>query len=299
MSAGTTAIRNLTNAPNGDLLAFGTFTPGPLLPAGTTTASVARWDGSAWVGIAGPLPLPSDGFAGSAFGVAADGSIVASARNSGFTAFVHRWDGSAWRPVGDTLEGLLDPASFFLQFGPIVQALAFSPAGNLYIAGNFRTSTANGQTRRTLNGVARLVGDRWEPVGPGLGTNPVATMRTLPDGTIAVAGSLQLVGTEPSSYITYITNPDGICPCSAADIANADGEAAPIGGVDGQVTNGDFFAFFSAFFAEDGDPARLAADIADADGRTLFDTPAGGPDGAVTNADFQAFFAAFFDGCGG
>ncbi|MFN5661593.1 MAG: GC-type dockerin domain-anchored protein, partial [Planctomyces sp.] len=299
MSSGTTEIRNLTNAPNGDLLAFGTFTPGPSLPAGTTTASVARWDVSAWVGIAGALPLPSDGLAGTAFGVAPDGSIIASARNSGSTAFVHRWDGSVWRPVGDTLAGELDPAASPQQFGPLVRAMAISPAGNLYIAGNFRTSTANGQTRRTLNGVARLVGDRWEPVGPGLGTNGAATMRTLPDGTIAVAGAFQLVGNEPSSFIAYITNPDGICPCSAADIANADGEAAPTGGADGQVTNGDFIAFFSAFFADEGDPARLAADIADADGRTLFDTPAGGPDGAVTNADFTAFFAAFFDGCGG
>jgi hypothetical protein len=211
---------------------------------------------------------------------------------------VWRWDGSAWQPVGEPF-GFGLPITDRINGFPFVYDMLVTPRGNLYITGNFREAYLPDGTVRPMNGIARLVGNSWQTVPPGLGSTEGRSLAMLPDGRLAVAGSFELIGTEPSSRIAYITKPDGLCPCSAADIANADGDAAPAGGADGQVTNGDFSAFFAAFFAEEGDPARLAADIADADGLTLFDTPAGGPDGAVTNADFQAFFAAFLDGCGG
>ena len=83
--------------------------------------------------------------------------------------------------------------------------------------------------------------------------------------------------------------------CSAADVANTDGQTAlDGGGPDGVIDNGDFSAFFAAFFAADGDPARMIADLANTDGQTAAE--GGGADGAVDNGDFSAFFAAFFVG---
>jgi hypothetical protein len=87
-----------------------------------------------------------------------------------------------------------------------------------------------------------------------------------------------------------------VTACSAADIANTDGQTTlDGGGPDGAIDNGDFSAYFSAFFASEGDPARMIADIANTDGQTTAE--GGGPDGMVDNGDFTAFFAAFFVGC--
>jgi uncharacterized membrane protein len=84
--------------------------------------------------------------------------------------------------------------------------------------------------------------------------------------------------------------------CSPADIADTDGlTTLDGGGPDGAIDNGDFTAFFSAFFATSNDPARAAADIADTDGLTI--DQGAGPDGQIDNGDFTAFFAAFFAGC--
>jgi hypothetical protein len=86
--------------------------------------------------------------------------------------------------------------------------------------------------------------------------------------------------------------------CGVADIADTD--AATVlsgGGPDGVIDNGDFTAFFTAFFLDADDPARLVADIADTDANT---PPNGYRDGALDNGDFTAFFASFFaGGCGG
>jgi hypothetical protein len=83
-----------------------------------------------------------------------------------------------------------------------------------------------------------------------------------------------------------------LAPCPA-DITNTDGDLPGV--PDGAVDNGDFQAFFTAFFMPEADPLRLAADIANTDGETVL--TGGGPDGAIDNGDFNAFFAAFFGGC--
>jgi T5SS/PEP-CTERM-associated repeat protein len=80
--------------------------------------------------------------------------------------------------------------------------------------------------------------------------------------------------------------------CSPADIANTDGDPLP----DNSIDNGDFTAFFNAFFLDSSDPARLIADIANTDGDTTL--TGAGPDGTVDNGDFTAFFNYFFEGCG-
>ncbi len=76
-----------------------------------------------------------------------------------------------------------------------------------------------------------------------------------------------------------------------ADVANTDGDPVP----DQAIDNGDFQAFFAAFFLTPGDPGQLVADIANTDGETRLE--GAGPDGTVDNGDFQAFFLYFFQGC--
>ncbi|MCE2966487.1 MAG: GC-type dockerin domain-anchored protein [Phycisphaerales bacterium] len=76
-----------------------------------------------------------------------------------------------------------------------------------------------------------------------------------------------------------------------ADVANTDGDPVP----DQSIDNGDFQAFFAAFFLAPGDPGQLVADIANTDGETRLE--GAGPDGTVDNGDFQAFFLYFFQGC--
>ncbi len=82
--------------------------------------------------------------------------------------------------------------------------------------------------------------------------------------------------------------------CGVADIADTDAVTVLSGGgPDGVIDNGDFTAFFTAFFLDADDPARLVADIADTDANT---PPNGYRDGALDNGDFTAFFASFFAG---
>ncbi|MFN5661005.1 MAG: GC-type dockerin domain-anchored protein [Planctomyces sp.] len=107
--------------------------------------------------------------------------------------------------------------------------------------------------------------DPTPPSGGEPGSTPAAEINTLDDSA------------------TFIDPGPALC---AADIANTDGEA----GSDGVVDNGDFSAFFNAFFLDAGDAARAIADIADTDGTA-------GADGSVDNGDFSLFFASFF-GCG-
>lgn len=108
-------------------------------------------------------------------------------------------------------------------------------------------------------------------------------------------GRLFLVnqGNGLTCNIVWILTPVASTPtgCSPADIANTDGDPAP----DNSIDNGDFTAFFSAFFLPASDPLSLIADIANTDGETRIE--GAGPDGTVDNGDFTAFFTNFFLGC--
>lgn len=164
---------------------------------------------------------------------------------------------------------------------------------------------------------------RWSRDGVPIFNGPGGAS---PDGGTVIGGSTDIItptdgspvsllitGAQPSDSGRYAVTLFSACgqatsqdvavrvnpaACSPADIATTDGQTGLAdGGPDGAIDNGDFVAFFAAFFAGDGDPSRAAADIANADGATTLD--GGGPDGAVTSADFTAFFALFFEGCGG
>ncbi|MCE2966166.1 MAG: GC-type dockerin domain-anchored protein [Phycisphaerales bacterium] len=130
--------------------------------------------------------------------------------------------------------------------------------------------------------------DRRVRIAPASGTRP-AGFRLRPGqyrATTTTALRCDLVSDEPavSSEGEFLfTIIDG---CGVADIANTDGEYLP----DNVVDNGDFNAFFAAFFRDETDLDRFFADIANTDG----DPSA---DGLIDNGDFTAFFAAFFVGC--
>ena len=203
---------------------------------------------------------------------------------------VARWNGSAWLPM--------DPSG--LGMDATVRGLRVLSDGSLIATGDFITAG-----EALAYGAARWNGAAWRPLGEGLLPRSYGPLTQSPwpileqpDGSVLIAGTFSNSGARATGPLVRARSAK--FGCSAADIANADGLAGTFDACpDRQITNGDFFAFFSAFFADEGDPARLTADIADADGLTPFDTPAGGPDGAVTNADFTAFFAAFFAGCPG
>jgi hypothetical protein len=90
-------------------------------------------------------------------------------------------------------------------------------------------------------------------------------------------------GSDTSTSVQLTVSPK----CSPVDIANTDTDPTP----DGQLDNGDFQAFFSAFFLPEDDAGRLVADVTNTDG------DGGPPDGQVDNGDFNFFFAQFFAGC--
>ncbi|MCE2967513.1 MAG: GC-type dockerin domain-anchored protein [Phycisphaerales bacterium] len=151
----------------------------------------------------------------------------------------------------------------------------------------------------------------WLPILNGVNTDPQGSANSFTASGAGTA-SLSLTGTSGSGWEvrSILFNACGSAtsepatltlipcqqPCSPADIANTDGETArPFAGPDGAIDNGDFTAFFAAFFLEEGDPGRLVADIANTDGETILE--GSGPDGVVDNGDFTAFFSYFFDGC--
>jgi len=118
--------------------------------------------------------------------------------------------------------------------------------------------------------------------------------------TIACADAAGTLGGGSLPSLTLTLNvtitPPPVVTCSPADIANTDAETTLTGGgPDGAIDNGDFTAFFNAFFADVGDPARAAGDIANTDGETTRE--GAGPDGTIDNGDFTAFFNYFFQGC--
>jgi hypothetical protein len=209
-----------------------------------------------------------------------------------------------------------------------VLALAVLPGGDVIAGGNFRTAggsvsaffarytfvTTPGPTIDTQPLPQQVCpGGSAAFAVTGAGTGPFTyqwrkggiAIDTVANPTAATAAlALSNIGAgDVASYDCVVSNLCGsvtsnsatltlaVCACNPADIANTDGEAPP----DGVIDNGDFTAFFNAFFLDPADPARLVADIANTDGETFLE--GAGPDGAVDNGDFTAFFNFFFQSC--
>jgi hypothetical protein len=157
---------------------------------------------------------------------------------------------------------------------------------------------------------------QWQPAGPATawinlaagdnadaGGVPVVNAANVATASLETRPLAGYVNFAPRAFRCIVTSSCGsvtsnaatltvtACRCSPADIANTDGDV----GFDGAIDNGDFTAFFNAFFLDADDPNRLAADIANTDGETTVE--GAGPDGAIDNGDFTAFFNFFFQGC--
>lgn len=206
--------------------------------------------------------------------------------NGNYDVFIKRIDTGAIRRISNSSDG---DAAFGFSDDPVISGdgstVAFQSNSPNLIDGD-----TNGQLDAYVYSVATQtlsrvsLADNGEQ-SPGGGAFPAISN----DGRFVAfesTSSLTSVATTVSNvYIRDRNAPGTGC---LADVANTDGDPTP----DGVVDNGDFQAFFAAFFLAPGDPAQLVADVANTDGDPT-------PDGVVDNGDFQAFFAAFFACVGG
>jgi hypothetical protein len=161
-----------------ELYAGGSF----IMAGGTQVNSVARWDGSAWSGLAGgvrgtsptvvrALTVFDDGSGGGpALYVAGRFSKAGGIPVSN----IARWDGSAWSALGTGLDNEVTSLVVFDD------GSGGGPA--LHAAGSFQFAGATPIAR-----VARWNGSTWSPLGAGIGGSgffdKVETLVTFDDGS--------------------------------------------------------------------------------------------------------------------
>jgi hypothetical protein len=167
--------------------------------------------------------------------------------------------------------------------------LTLSPSTNL-VVGFSSSNTQFGSV--TAGGNAALAGAFLAQVEPGFNA-PC-------NSNLAIVSGASRVGTfnsasAPSSvggfraFLLYTDTGASIIVASPADIARTDGTPGP----DGNLDNGDFILFFSAFFAGCTTPGQVPCSTADIAGTDA----APGADGLVDNGDFNMFVSNFFLGC--
>ena len=170
----------------------------------TAAASIARWDGTTWSALAGgvsgivrALRVFDDG-TGPALFVGGDFSAAGGVAMEN----IARWDGRQWAAVGQGLPG--DDKKGVYTLAVFDDGTGTGPA--LYAGGTF------GQPTNAPVGLARLDGDRWQPVGDGI-TGYVRSMTVFDDG--AGTGPALFVG---GSYCSILPD-DGV----ACDLARWNG----------------------------------------------------------------------------
>jgi trimeric autotransporter adhesin len=231
------SVRSLLPLPGGNLLVAGTFSSaGEINPAaGRSVRNIARWTGSAWIG----MPPGFDGFVRSATALPNGGMVVGGGfglANGVPAARVARWDGAAWSAMGSGLDG---PPN----------ALATLPNGDVVAAGGF--STAGGAA---VGRVARWDGAQWLPLGTGVGGGEIVAAAVRANGDLVVGG--------------YFTTAGGVTATAAArwDGTNwwpmGSGPGSPLRPTDvtdfAVAANGDLFACGSFFPAGGGQAQRVA-----------------------------------------
>jgi hypothetical protein len=159
-------VTALAEAPNGDLVAAGSF----VTAGGVVANRIAVWNGTAWRALGSGLDGPANAVA-----ILPDGSVVVAGpftKAGGVPALgMARWDGAGWSQLAS---GLL--------FGE-VQALAVLPTGDLVAGGAFTPSGTLIQTR-----IARWDGVAWHALGGGI------TGTSLPAGATASVHALAVLG---------------------------------------------------------------------------------------------------------
>ncbi|MFN7439709.1 MAG: GC-type dockerin domain-anchored protein [Phycisphaerales bacterium] len=273
--------------PGGDVIAGGIFTTSGAVAA----KNIARYNPTTntWSALAAGLNdfvlalavLPGgDLIAGGSFTIAGDNVSAYFARYTFGSPGPSIATNPA--PVSSCLNGNASLSVVASGTGPLTYQWQWQPAGP-------GTAWAALESGINLNSQGQPA---FDVSGAGTAT---ASIRSLSGATGSV-GSFRCVVSNACGTVTSepATLTIIVCACSPADITNTDGDLPGV--PDGTVDNGDFQAFFAAFFLTESDPLRLAADIANTDGETVL--TGGGPDGAIDNGDFNAFFAAFFGGCG-
>ncbi len=157
----------------------------------TAAASIARWDGATWSALAGGISgivralRVFDNGTGPALFVGGDFSAAGGVA----TENIARWDGRQWAAVGQGLPG--DDKKGVYTLAVFDDGRGAGPA--LYAGGNF------GPPTNAPAGLARLDGDRWQPVGDGI-VGGVLSMRVFDDGA----------GTGPALFVggSYAILPD-------------------------------------------------------------------------------------------
>lgn len=152
--ASITRAVDLTLDSNDDIFVGGTFTNW----AGVSTADyIARWNGSAWVGVGGGFDadcytvIAADDdtvYAGGAFTQTGDAAVTDITR-------IAQWNGVIWSKLGDGLTNAC-------------RDINIAPDGTLWVTGNFVTAGT-----LTVNDLARWSGDVWLPVDVDLPGNPI------------------------------------------------------------------------------------------------------------------------------
>ncbi len=270
----------VVNAPNTDPLSWlgnvvvGTTTLGPVPAYGSTSTAL----GGGAVGLAPYRIHRADSFPAPVLvgGVETRGRISAQGNPMG----------PAYMP-------------FVRYYGPVVASQDTSVGGLVHVQRSPRTVTPTWVAAPASQFAFSIPDDgafdrRVLIAGAGAGRLPTGLYRIVSNPAALRCGLVDGPPGVSDAVVFEFEIEDG---CGAADIANTDGDPIP----DGMIDNGDFAAFFAAFFLPSSDPARLRADIANTDGEVAsvwaLGTASGGPDGQIDNGDFSSFFLAFFAGC--
>jgi hypothetical protein len=276
---------SLVNAISGDgLVCVGVSDTGP-----RNRAAAVSWLGPFVPGMSivpSVVPGLQPGVDSEALGVSPDGSTIVgrigvdAGPGTQTTAFI--WNASA----GTTL--ITTPCG-----GSAGRAIAVdaSLGGRVVVGTAWCSPTGQAQalvwTRRT--GALPLAQMLANGGGPNFANEDLGEAVAVSGDGLTIAGrTTSTLGGPAQGWVAHIPR---LLTCSPADVADTDGLTGfDGGGPDGSVDNGDFQAFFSAFFLPDDAMARLAADVANTDSDPT-------PDGSIDNGDFQAFFVAFFSPC--
>jgi len=172
----TNAVNALVFGPDGSLYAGGSF---GAMGGVANTAGIAKWDGANWTALATGLGGgPAACLAMSADGTLYAGGSFANASGVANTANIAKWNGSAWSALGTGGAGGADNYI----------AMAMSPAGVLYVTGDFTTIGGVSASR-----IASWNGVQFSPLGSGL--NGVGReLMFSPDGTLYAGGSFTAAG---------------------------------------------------------------------------------------------------------
>lgn len=172
-------------APDGTVFVGGDFTQAGGQPA----SNIARWDGTQWSPLAEGMnkPVHALKFEGTQVYV---GGEFSSAGNIP-ASLIARWDIATqqWEALGDGLRGHFVPqvASIALLDGKVIAA------GNFYQSGN-----------DSLYHIAAWDGNRWNPLGSGLGLSANAAVAT--SEGLFVGGDFLRAGHKDSYYFAYWSN---------------------------------------------------------------------------------------------